>query len=302
MPLRERMKHVKQTEELSIRKQCKILSINRSSYYHKPKGESVLNLELMRLMDEHYLQHPYKGARRMYIWLKEDKGYQVNLKRVRRLYSKVMNLHSILPRPTTSKKGKGADHQVFPYLLRQLKIERANQVWAMDITYIPLNNGYLYLNAIIDLYSRFVVGWSISNTMDAIWCTNTLQEAIANYGAPEIINTDQGAQFTSSTFVQTATSQPNMQLSMDGKGRCIDNVFIERFWWSLKYEHVYIHAYDKGQQLYQSVQKYMEYYNYQRRHAGIDDQVPSSRFFPCLSSSFSEEESQKKNLFYHYTA
>lgn len=298
MPLTQRLGFIGESEKLSIRKQCKILNINRSSYYYQAKEESELNLELMRLMDEHYLQHPYKGARRMHTWLTKDMGYKVNLKRIRRLYTQVMNLRSILPAPNTSKAGKGVDHQVFPYLLRDRTIDAPNEVWAMDITYIPLQKGYMYLNAIIDWHSRFILAWSISNTMEARWCVNTVEEAIEHYGAPKIINTDQGAQFTSNLFVEAIARQPDMKLSMDGKGRCIDNVFIERFWWSIKYEHIYIHAYENGHTLRQGVAQYIDYYNYRRRHQAIEDNFPASRYFPSLPSSFSEEESEEKYLFY----
>ena len=227
-PLIEKRYHIdKKHSKLSVRKQCKILNINRSSYYYEAKRESSLNLELMRLMDEHYLKHPYKGAKRMHIWLTKDLGYKVNLKRVRRLYTTVMGLQSILPSPNTSKPSKDRDRQVFSYLLRGLKVERANQVWATDITYIPIQGGFLYLTAIIDLYSRYVVGWSLSNSMDAYWCKELLNQAVEQYGRPEILNTDQGSQYTSKLFVDTVQSH-NIRLSMHGKGRCIDNVFIER--------------------------------------------------------------------------
>ncbi|MCP4437557.1 MAG: IS3 family transposase [Aureispira sp.] len=237
----EKRYHVdKSHPELSVREQCKILNINRSSLYYEVKGESSLNLELMRLMDEHYLEHPYKGGKRMHVWLTKDKDYQVNLKRVRRLYTKVMGLRSILPSPNTSRPSKDKDRQVFPYLLRDLKIEQANQVWATDITYIPIQGGFMYLTAIIDLYSRFVVGWSLSNSMDAYWCKELLNQAVEKYGKPAILNTDQGSQYTSNLYVD-AVKAHGIRLSMDGKGRCIDNVFIERLWWSVKYEDAYIY-------------------------------------------------------------
>lgn len=175
-------------KELSVRKQCKVLGINRSTCYYQPQGESDLNLELMRLMDEHYHEHPEKGAERMWVWLRKDKGYKVSLNRIERLYYRVMGLRSILPGPHTSRPGKGEDHQIYPYLLRGLRIERPNQVWATDITYIPMNKGFMCLTAIIDLHSRFVVGWSLSNTMTSSWCADLLKEAVARYGKPGILN------------------------------------------------------------------------------------------------------------------
>ncbi|MCH2046472.1 MAG: IS3 family transposase [Saprospiraceae bacterium] len=263
---------------MSIRRQCKILKISRSSYYYQAKEESALNLELMRLMDEHYLKHPYKGASRMHIWLSKDKGYRVNIKRIRRLYTKVMGLQSILPSPNTSKPSKAKDRQVFAYLLRGLKIDRPNQVWATDITYIPIQGGFMYLTAIIDLYSRFVVGWSLSNSMDAYWCKELVNQAVEQYGKPEILNTDQGSQYTSNLFVDTVKSH-GIQLSMDGKGRCIDNVFIERLWWSVKYEDAYIYEYKNGKELYLGLVRYFQKYNFERRHAGINQELPSKRYF-----------------------
>ena len=262
--------------KLSIREQTKLLGIHRSGIYYQPVQTSSLNLELMRLMDAHYIKHPYKGARRMHVWLTKDKGYSVNLKRIGRLYYDVMGLRSVLPGPHTSKPGKGAGHQVFPYLLRGLKINRPNQVWATDITYIPMSSGFMYLVAIIDIYSRYVVGWSISNTMDSAWCQATLEEAIGNYGKPEILNTDQGSQFTAKEFTTYVVGDGSgIRLSMDGVGRCIDNVFIERLWRTVKYEDIYIKEYLDGWQLHQGMHDFFKKYNNQRRHQSLDDEVPA---------------------------
>jgi putative transposase len=211
----------RQHPELSIVQQCLLLSIHRSGLYYQPKEESSLNEELMRLMDAHYLEHPYKGAPRMHTWLTKDMGYQVSKNRVSRLYYRVMGLRAIMPGPHTSKRGK--NHAVYPYLLRDLPITHANQVWATDITYIPMAKGFMYLVAVIDLHSRMILGWSLSNTMEAEWCVEVVKEAIERYGKPEIFNTDQGAQFTSQTFSQYITAQ-GIKLSMDGKGRATDNV------------------------------------------------------------------------------
>lgn len=258
--------------KLSIVQQCLLLCIHRSGIYYKPKGESRLNLELMRLMDEHYLHHPFKSARRMWKWLKR-KGYKVNKKRIDRLYYKVMGLRSIMPGKHTSRRCK--EHKVYPYLLRDLKIERSNQVWATDITYIPMEKGFLYLTAVIDIHSRYVLNWSISNSMDADWVTNVIKQTIDKYGEPEIINTDQGSQYTSDQFTSLVLSdQYNIRLSMDGKGRATDNAFIETLWKTIKYEKIYPSPPKDGLQLYQMVKNYFEYYNLEREHSSIDDNVP----------------------------
>lgn len=261
--------------KLSIVKQCNLLSIHRSGLYYKAKEESALNLELMRLMDEHYLYHPFKGATRMHTWLRMDKGYEVNHKRIERLYYQIMGLRAIMPGKHTSRRHKA--HKVYPYLLRNLKVERPNQVWATDITYIPMRKGSMYLVAIIDLHSRYVLNWSVSNTMDAQWCKEVLQEAIDLHGKPEIINTDQGSQFTSEVFTKCVLSN-EIKLSMDGKGRAIDNVFIERLWRSVKYECIYLNPPDTGLDLYKLVDNYFKYYNNERRHQGINNQIPINYF------------------------
>lgn len=248
----------------------------------------------MQLMDEHYLQHPYKGAKRMHTWLTKDLGYQVNIKRIERLYYKVMGLRSILPGPHTSRPNKGAGHQIYPYLLRGLKVARSNQVWAIDITYVPMPQGFMYLAAIIDIYSRYVVSWSISNTMTSEWCRSVLEEAIEKHGQPEILNTDQGSQFTASVFTEYVIDQ-GIKLSMDGKGRCIDNVFIERLWRSVKYEDIYIKEYKNGWELQVGVKAYFQFYNKERRHQGINDELPEERYFSSKTSqNFWEEVSEKK--------
>jgi len=188
-------------------------------------------------------------------------------------------LNAFIPKPNTSKKGKGALHRIYKYLLKGLKVMRPNQVWAMDITYIPVQGGYLYLCAIIDLYSRYVVGWSLSNTMTSSWCRQTLQRAIQTYGKPEILNTDQGSQFTAYEFCDWVTHpDQGIKLSMDGKGRAIDNIFIERLWRSLKYEHVYLFPASDGLECYRGISNYFEYYNTQRRHQSLDNEHPASLY------------------------
>lgn len=278
MPIEEKRKLIiESNSRLSISKQCKIVGLSRSTFYYQGKEENSLNLELMRLMDQHYLDHPYKGARRMYIWLTRDKGYEVSRNRIDRLYYKIMGLRAICPGPHTSKPNKA--HKVYPYLLRDLKIEKPNQVWAVDITYIAMEKGYMYLFAIIDLYSRFVVGWSVSNTMEAGWCLQVVQEAVKQYGPPEILNTDQGSQFTSDCFSNYIVKQLEVKLSMDGKGRATDNAFIERLWRSVKYEKLYLSPPENGIDLHQKLSDFFQYYNFERRHQGIEDYKPSDWYF-----------------------
>lgn len=256
---------------MSVVKQCEMLSIHRSGLYYKPKRESALNLQLMREMDEYYLHHPFKGANRMHTWLTKDKGYKVSQNRIERLYYRVMGLRAVLPGRHTSRSCKA--HKVYPYLLRNLTINRPNQVWATDITYIPMEKGYMYLVAVIDLYSRYVVNWSVSNTMDATWCKQTLEEAIQMHGKPEILNTDQGSQFTSEEFSNYVLSQ-KIRLSMDGKGRATDNAFIERLWRSVKYEKLYLSPPTDGLDLYMKLTDYFDYYNHQRRPQSIKNERP----------------------------
>lgn len=252
--------------KFSVAKQSTALSVHRSGLYYKLKGESKLNLELMREMDEHYMHHPFKGAKRMHIWLRRDKGYEVIRNRIERLYYKVMGLQAIMPGKHTSRRCKS--YPVFPYLLRNLTIDRKNQVWAIDITYIPMKKGYMYLVAIIDLHSRYVLNWSVSNSMEANWCKECLEEAIRLHGKPEIINTDQGSQFTSEEFSSYVLSQ-QIRLSMDGKGRATDNAFIERLWRNVKYEKLYLNPPKDGMDLYLLLAEYFNYYNHTRRHEAL---------------------------------
>lgn len=226
----------------------------------------------MKLIDKQYLKTPFFGVPRMTDHLREL-GYKVNPKRIRRLYRQ-MDLHAIGPRPNTSKPHKGKDHRVYPYLLRNLEIKYPNQVWAMDITYVPVGNGHMYLVAIIDLYSRFIVGWSLSNTMTAEWCKECLKTAITAYGKPDILNTDQGSQFTSPTFTTYVVETEKIEFSMDGKGRAIDNIFIERFWRSLKYEKIYLEPSEEGMELYGKIKAYMKFYNSLRPHQSLNNKRP----------------------------
>lgn len=267
---------------LSMTRQCELLEIHRSGLYYQPRGESELNLRLMREIDEEFMRHPWLGAERMKTYLNKDLGYQVNIKRIRRLY-RLMDLRAIGPRPDTSKPAKG--HKVYPYLLRELKVNGPDHVWSMDITYIPVQGGFLYLCAIIDLYSRCVVGWSLSNTMTAQWCTDVVRQAVAQHGTPEILNTDQGSQFTADVFTRYVTEHAGIRLSMDGKGRAIDNVFIERFWRSLKYEHVYLRPSSDGVECYRGISEYMDYYNHERRHTSVGGIPPSHVYRPEMKAA-----------------
>ncbi len=272
---KERRTLVDKESKLSMARQCELLDIHRSGVYYRPKGETDLNLELMRLIDEKNMLHPWLGVPRIVTWLNKDLGYAINKKRIERLF-RLMGLSATGPKPNTSKRGKGELHRVFKYLLKNLDIEGPDHVWAMDITYVPVQGGYLYLCAIIDVYSRYVVGWSLSNTMTAEWCKRILEAAIERHGAPEILNTDQGSQFTSREFTEYVTGEKDIRLSMDGKGRCLDNIFVERLWRSVKYEHVYLFPADDGLQCYRGLEEYFEYYNDERRHQSLDDEAPST--------------------------
>lgn len=269
-----RRQMVTREEELSIRCQCDLVSVNRGSFYYQPLGETEENLRIMRLMDEHYLEHPTEGVLRMRDFLLVL-GIVANHKRVRRLL-RLMGLMAIYPKRNLSRLGLAK--YIRPYLLRGLKIVRPNQLWAIDITYIPMPRGFLYLTAIIDVYSRYVVGWGISNSLDAACSLNVTKEAIQRHGKPEIINSDQGSQFTCHEWVEFLDTE-DIRISMDGKGRAIDNIFIERFWRSVKYDYVYIKVPSDGLELYQGLKEYMNYYNNQLCHQGIDHQIPANRYY-----------------------
>jgi len=276
-PLEQRRTMVETTTEISKEKQCELLSIHRSGLYYRPIGESKENLEIMRKLDEQYFLTPFYGVNRLTVWL-QLQGYAVNPKRVRRLM-KLINWQTIYREPRTTILEKS--HYKYPYLLRDLKIERNNQVWAMDITYIPMRKGFMYLTAIIDLHSRFVVNWSLSNTMTAEWCTQVLDEAIQKHGKPEIFNTDQGSQFTSDEFIKKLKDN-EIQISMDGKGRALDNIFIERLWRSVKYENVYLNVYENGVDLYKGLNQYFNFYNKERMHQSLNYKTPNQLY--CIAA------------------
>lgn len=280
---KERRSMVKKRKQLSKLQQCELLSVSRSSVYYKPKPESQLNQKLMVMVDEKHMLHPWLGVSRITKWLREDKGIRVNKKRIERLF-KMLDIQAIGPKPNTSKKGKGSNHRTYPYLLKGLTAAHPNHVWGMDITYIPIQGGHLYLNAIIDLYSRFVVGWSLSNTMTSDWCIETVKKAIEHYGKPEILNTDQGSQFTANEFCNWLEEPSReIKISMDGKGRAIDNIFIERLWRSVKHEHVYLHPADDGLMCYKGLKKYFEYYNKERRHQSLAYLTPHDIYIKMMN-------------------
>jgi len=257
---------------LSIVRQCKLLDISRSGLYYQPVGISEEDLTFMKLIDRHYLSTPFYGARKIAAWLKSQ-GQRVNRKRVRRLMQ-LMGLKAIYRRPKTSKPAPG--HKIYPYLLSGLKITRPNQVWAADITYIPMARGFLYLVAIIDWYSRYVLSWRLSNTLDAGFCVEALEEALQK-GKPEIFNTDQGAQFTSEAFTGLL-EQHGVRISMDGKGSYNDNLFIERLWRTVKYEEVYLKAYQDGRDARISLGNYFRFYNTERPHQTLGYRTPAEVF------------------------
>jgi putative transposase len=256
--------------DIPIARQCSLLGLSRSSYYYTPVSESAENLQYMRLMDEQYTKTPFYGVWQMVYHLR-NLGYTVNPKRIRRLM-RLMRLVAICPGPHTSKPGKGEDHQVFPYLLNNITISYPGQVVGTDITYIPLKGGFLYLVAYIDWYSRYVISWELSNSLEASFCIEALQDA-QKVVVPAIVNTDQGSQFTCNRFVEAVLNKGS-KLSMDSKGRAIDNVFTERFWRSLKYEEVYLREYRSGQEAWQSIDRYMRYYNEQRPNSKLDGASP----------------------------
>lgn len=255
--------------ELSLRKQCDILSISRSSLYYKPLGESAENLKLMGMLDKHFIDHPTYGVLQMQDFL-ESEGYKVNEKRVRRLLRK-MGVMAIFPKRNLSKMLHR--EYVHPYLLRNLKITHSNHVWEIDITYIPMRKGFMYLTAIIDVYSRFVVGWTLSNTLDAEVQQNLLKTAVKQHGKPEIVNSDQGSQFTCHGWVNLLKDS-DIKISMDGKGRALDNIFIERLWRTVKQDYVYLNPADDGIELYNGLKNFFEEYNYKKTHQGIQRQIP----------------------------
>ena len=258
---------------LSIARQCRLVSISRSAYYGPVQGESPLNLALMRLIDEQFLETPWYGSRQMARHLRRQ-GHVVGRKRVRRLMAK-MGLAAVYQRPRTT--APHPEHKVWPYLLRGLTIDRPDQVWCADLTYIPMRRGFLYLVAVMDWATRKVLAWRLSNTMDADFCIEALEEALARHGPPGIFNTDQGSQFTSPRFTDVLRDA-GVRISMDGRGRWMDNVFIERLWRSVKYECVYLHVFETGSEARAGIGRWMRYYNAERPHSALRGRTPDGAY------------------------
>jgi len=261
-------------QRLSVRHQCQLLELNRSNLYYEAVGESAENIHLMNILDEEYTRHPFLGVEKMTRYL-HDLGYRVNVKRVRRLLRK-MGIEAIYPKKNLSK--PHPEHKIYPYLLRDMAIIKPNQVWCTDITYIRMAIGFGYLVAIMDWYSRFVLSWRLSNSLDASFCVEALEEALLGDGQPEIFNTDQGVQFTSEDFTSVLLSN-NIKISMDGRGRYLDNIFQERLWRSVKYEEVYLHDYQSMSEARAGLRKYLNYYNVSRHHQGLEYKKPAEVYF-----------------------
>lgn len=260
--------------QLSVSRQAGLLEISRSTVYYTPRPISAADLMLMRRIDELHLNHPFAGSRMLRDMLRQQ-GLKVGRRHVRSLMRR-MGIEAIYRRPNTSKPAPG--HRIYPYLLRGLEVTRPNQVWATDITYIPMARGFLYLAAVVDWFSRRVLSWRLSNSMDTSFCIEALDEALAKHGRPDIFNTDQGAQFTSEAFTGRLKNE-GIQISMDGKGRWADNVFVERLWRSLKYEHVYLHAYESVAEARVQIGRYFAFYNSQRPHSSLGAQTPDQVYF-----------------------
>jgi putative transposase len=256
--------------ELSVRRQCLLLGLSRSSLYYEPAAETAEDLRLMRLIDREYTAHPFLGSRRLTRWL-IGQGEAVNRKRVQRLM-RLMGLEAIYPKPRLSTARAG--HQVYPYLLRGVRIQRPDQVWSTDITYVPLASGYMYLAAVLDWYSRYVIAWRLSNTLDGSFCLEMLEEALSR-GRPEVFNTDQGAQFTAAAWTGRLEAA-GVAVSMDGRGRCLDNVFVERLWRTVKYEDIYLWRYEAVPELRRGLGRYFPYYNEGRPHQALGYRTPAA--------------------------
>lgn len=274
MSIRQKMV-VSNHSKLSVRKQCELLGVNRSCMYYKPVEEKPENLKMMKLMDRHLIDQPTEGVESMVLWLR-DQAFPVGPKRIRRLF-RIMNYQPIYRRKNLTK--LGLREYIRPYLLRGLKIDRPNQAWCTDITYIPMRKGFMYLTAIMDIYSRKILAWGLSNSLEATWCLVVLKQAIARYGAPQIVNSDQGSQYTSALWTQFL-DKAKIQISMDGKGRATDNAWIERFWKSLKHDYIYLNPCDDGFELFEGVQNHIEYYNQKIHHT--TRQKPNKRYGESL--------------------
>lgn len=280
MPVAERCLLVEAADmRLSIAIQCGLLSLHRSRFYYGPTPETAENLAILRWLDEQYLEVPFYGVLRLTARLAKA-GHIVNAKKTRRLM-KLVGWRTIYQQPRTTHADKAS--YKYPYLLKGLAITHRNQVWEVDITYLPMAKGFMYLYAVIDVYSRFIVGWGISNSMTAEWCAGITKEAIEAHGEPQITNSDQGSQFTSDAHV-TLLEGKGIKISMDGKGRAIDNIFIERFWRSIKYEDIYLKAYENGLTLYHGVSSYMLFYNTKRLHQNLGYNTPETMYYQARAA------------------
>lgn len=270
MSVPERIEMITSNKKLSLRHQCELLDINRSSFYYRPVTESEENLKIMQMLDSQYFATPFYGKRRLHEWLKRQ-GYNVNKKRLHRLMEKVC-LQTLYPKVRTTR----TDAQVYkyPYLLKVLDITDRNQVWELDISYIPMQHGFMYLFGIIDVYSRFVVGWGLSNTMSSRWCCSVISDAISTYGCPEIINSDHGVQFTSKEYI-TLLNDEGIRNSMDSRGRALDDIYIERLWRSVKQEYVYLSPCEQVKELWKGLSAYFDFYNYQCPHQSLAYRYPA---------------------------
>ncbi len=259
-------------KKISVRQQCKLLKLNRSSFYRRPRRieQEKENINLMNLLDNIYTKRPYYGSRRMKKELYRQHGIMVNRKRIQRLM-RLMGVEAIYPKPNLSR--LDSQHKIYPYLLRNMNILKPNQVWASDITYIPTPGGFVFLTVVLDWFSRKVLSWRLSNTLDAAFCVEALEEAIRRYGRPEIFNTDQGSQFTGKAFTSVLLAN-RINISMDGKGRALDNVFVERLWRSVKYEDIYLKGYETLKEVKEGLKEYFRFYNEERFHQGLDYRTP----------------------------
>ena len=258
---------------MSIEKQCELLGLSKSSFYYEPRGESAENLVLMRVIDKLYTKYPFYGARRLGVNLPIE-FQPINIKKVRRLM-KLMGIEAIYPKPNLSI--PDLQHKIYPYLLRGIKIERVNHVWSTDITYVPMEHGFLYLCAVVDWYSRYILSWEISNTLTTDFCLKAINNALKTGQKPEVFNSDQGSQFTSNDYTKTLIDK-GILVSMDGKGRALDNIFIERFWRTIKYEHIYLKEYKEGKSLFEGLLEYIQFYNFERKHQSLHYLTPNQVF------------------------
>lgn len=278
--------------KLSVRRQCELVGLNRSSFYYEPAKETPENLALMRKIDELYLAWPFMGSRQ----LRDQLG--VNRKRVQRLMRK-MGLEAVYPKPRTTQRGRG--HKIYPYLLRNVEVERVNQVWSSDITYVPLQSGFMYLTVVLDWYSRYVLSWRLSNTLDGDFCLAALEEALA-YGPPEIFNTDQGSQYTAAAFTGRLEAA-GVAVSMDGRGRALDNVFVERLWRTVKYENIYLNDYVQPRDLEAGLETYWDFYCHRRRHQALGRRTPAEVYWAGWKGKESElpDFARKKRKVFTYS-